>query len=426
MKSAPIATRRDFLTRGLGIAGIGLSLPNFLLRPALAATTAGDKIIVSLLLTGGPDGLAVVPPYTDDNYFRERKALALPATDVIKLNDRTALHPALAGFKSLYDEGRLAVVLGTGYPNFNLSHFSGRLIWEAGREGMPDIARPGDTGWLGRLVDHACLGNPDPSLNVAVGAGSHPLIIKGKDHPGIGFTSPDSFRFLGDRSPEGRKVYGKLNAPAAEMKEAMKDTAGADDLPFITRTAVDANDASARLGDLAAKYRTPVAYPDTDFGNSVKTIASFINGGLAARAYYAAQGIAVFGGYDTHADQPRRLAQLLGELSQTVTAFYKDLARCGNDQKVLTFTYSEFGRRVHENESGGTDHGLAQPMFLIGSGLKPGVHGTQPSLTDLDERGNLKMTLDFRSVYAAILDKWLKVPSETVLQGKYAPADCIA
>ncbi|MDP7305164.1 MAG: DUF1501 domain-containing protein, partial [Pirellulaceae bacterium] len=156
------------------------------------------------------------------------------------------------------------------------------------------------------------------------------------------------------------------------------------------------------------------------------TIAGLINGGLKGRAYYAAQGIAVFGGYDTHADQIRRLDLLLNELSETISAFYKDLGRCGNSERVLTFTFSEFGRRVPENYSGGTDHGLAQPMFLFGSGVKPGVHGKQPSLTDLDDRNNLKMQVDFRGVYASILEKWLGTPSEPILEKKYPPVDCIA
>jgi uncharacterized protein (DUF1501 family) len=177
---------------------------------------------------------------------------------------------------------------------------------------------------------------------------------------------------------------------------------------------------------LAVQYKTPVEYPDTQFGNSVKTIAAFINGGLGARAFYAAQGIAVFGGYDTHADQPRRLGQLLDELDGTVAAFYEDLARCGNANRVVTYTYSEFGRRAAENYSGGTDHGQAQPMFLFGPGVKAGVHSTQPSLKDLDERGNLKMTVDFRSVYAAILEKWLKVPTEVILGEKFQRLECIA
>jgi uncharacterized protein (DUF1501 family) len=422
-----IATRREFLTRGLGIVGIGLTLPDFMLRSALAGPKAAseERIVVSILLTGGPDGLSVAPPFTNDDYYKNRKVLAIQAKDALKLNEHIGLHPKLTGFKELYDAGRMAVVLGTGYPNFNLSHFSGRNIWEAGAEGVGDIPKSNATGWLGRFVDQSCANNPDPTLNVAVGAGSLPLIIRGKQHLGIGFSSPDSFKFRGESSEQGRRVYANLNQLPPEMA-ATKEALTTDDLQFLTRTAVNANEASAKLGELAETYQTPVTYPDTDFGASVKTIAGFINGGLPARAYYAAQGIAVFGGYDTHADQPRRLSQLLEELSQTMTAFYRDLDRCGNGKRVLTFSYSEFGRRVSENFSGGTDHGLAQPMFLLGGGVKPGVHGQMPSLTDLDERGNLKMTLDFRSVYAAILEKWLEVRSEPVLGRQFEPANCMA
>jgi uncharacterized protein (DUF1501 family) len=334
---------------------------------------------------------------------------------VLKLSDEVGLHPQLLHLKRMYDEGALAVVLGTGYPNFNLSHFTGREIWEAAKPGVR-TGKPGATGWLGRWVDYVCQ-DAAPTRNVAVGPGNLPLLVTGLAHPGLGFESPESFRFNGDTTERGRAAYSKLN----QMTQAPPD----DTLQFITRTAVDANAASAKLGDLAENYRTPVEYPDTQFGNSVRTIAGFINGGLQARAYYAAQGIAIFGGYDTHADQNRRLPQLLEELDTTLAAFYQDLARCKNHQRVLTFTYSEFGRRVAENYSGGTDHGLAQPMFVMGGGVKSGVYGRQPSLTDLDERGNLKMAVDFRSVYATILERSLNTPSEAILGGKYPLLDLI-
>lgn len=418
MTPCRITARREFLTQGLGIVGLGATLPNFLLRSALAASPAptDNPIVVALLLTGGPDGLSLAPPYADDHYYRHRKALGIPADGVLKLNDYVGLHPRLTFLKQLYEEGSFAAVLGTSYPNFNLSHFTGREVWEAAGTGVA-AGKPGATGWLGRWVDHACT-DADPTRNIAVGPGSLPLLITGLGHPGLGFVSPDSFRYEGDRSPRGLASFEKLNqmAPAADQ----------DALQFVTRTAVDANAASAKLGELAEGYQTPVEYPDTQFGSSVRTIAGFINGGLEARAYYAAQGIAVFGGYDTHADQNRRLPVLLGELNDTLAAFYQDLTRCGNARRVLTFTYSEFGRRVGENFSGGTDHGQAQPMFILGGGVQAGVYGSPPSLADLDERGNLRMTVDFRSVYATILEKYLRAPSKNILGGKYPLLDFIA
>ncbi len=418
-----IATRREFLTRGMGIVGVGCGLPNLLVRSALAGPkdASDDRIVVALLLTGGPDGLSLVPPYADDEYYVHRKVLRVPTKEVLKLNDEVGLHPQLPRIKKFYDRGDLAVVLGTGYPGFTLSHFVGREIWEAAKKGVR-LGQQGSTGWLGRFVDHACE-NPDPTLNVAVGSGRLPLLITGKEHPGIGFSSPDSFRFLGDRTTEGQALYRNLNK--MNKKSKMKEASTQADLQFITKTATNANAASERLGELSSHYKTPVRYPDTQFGQSMKTIAGFINGGLDARVYYAAQGIATFGGYDTHADQPRRLATLLNELDETMDAFYKDLARSKNADRVLAYTYSEFGRRVKENHSGGTDHGVAQPMFLFGPGVKAGVHGQMPSLTDLDKRGNLKTAIDFRRVYTAILEKWLKVPGKTILGKKYAPIDCI-
>lgn len=418
MNPIDLAARRSFLSRGLGIVGLGATLPNFLLRTALAAPekNANDRIVVSILLTGGPDGLSVVPPYADDEYYKKRPQLGLPAKDVLKLNDQVGLHPRLKGFKEMLDQGRLAVILGTGYPNFNLSHFTSRDFWESATS-KDQSGKAGATGWLGRYVDYACAKNLDPTLNIAVGPGRLPLIVTGRNHPGIGFETPESFRFSGLSSSDGQSLYRRLNELACVPS---------GDLQFVSQTAVNANAASSKLGELVSKYSTPIEYPDTQFAQSLRTIAGLIGGGLPARAYYAAQGIAVFGGYDTHAEQLRRLDQLLGELNDTLTAFYRDLDRQGNGNRVLTFTFSEFGRRVEENFSGGTDHGLAQPMFVMGAGVRAGVHGKQPSLTDLDERGNLKMQLDFRGVYAAILERWLNAPSEPILQGKYEPIDCIA
>jgi uncharacterized protein (DUF1501 family) len=414
-----LAARRDFLGQGLGIVGLGAALPHFLLRTALAGPTkpGDERIVVAILLTGGPDGLSLVPPYGDDQFYKKRPQLALPPSDVIKLNDQVGLHPRLRGFKEMMDQGRLATILGTGYPNFNLSHFTSRDFWESATS-KDQTGKAGATGWLGRYVDYACSDNLDPTLNVAVGPGRLPLIVTGRSHPGIGFETPESFRFSGLPSPDGQLLYHRLNELSAVRSQG--------DLQFVAQTAINANAASTRLGEIAGKYTTPVEYPDTQFAQSLRTIAGLIGGGLPARAYYAAQGIAVFGGYDTHAEQLRRLDQLLDELDVTLTAFYRDLQRQGNGDRVLTFTFSEFGRRVEENFSGGTDHGLAQPMFVMGAGVKAGVHGRQPSLTDLDERGNLKMQVDFRGVYAAILERWLGVPSEPILKGKYEPVDCIA
>jgi uncharacterized protein (DUF1501 family) len=422
-----IITRRDLLTGGLGLVGLGAALPNYLVRSALAAAGTprrSDRIVVSILLTGGPDGLSLVPPHGHKEYYDVRPKLAYRDAEVIKLNDQVGLHPRLTGFKRLLDEGKMALVQGTAYPNYNLSHFTARDYWEAANS--TDISgKAGAAGWLGRYLDQACCDQKGKILNVAVGAMRFPLTITSKVHSGIGFEKPESFRFEGLLTQRGREQYLKLNKGGKADAPAMPGAPPPADLPFVTQTALSANEASDLISRIAGDYKTPVRYPDTEFGSSIRAIAALINGGMPTRVYSAAQGMAVFGGYDTHADQIRRLDQLLGELNDTIVAFQADLARTGNDKRVLTYTFSEFGRRVAENYSGGTDHGLAQPMFLFGPGVKAGVHGKLPSLTDLDQ-GNLKMQVDFRGVYRTVLEKWLGVPAQPVLDKEYAPVDCMA
>ncbi|MCC6420949.1 MAG: DUF1501 domain-containing protein [Gemmataceae bacterium] len=419
MSSIQIATRREFLTRGLGLVGVGAALPNFLINSALAAPPANtrDRIVVALAQIGGHDGLSDVPPYGHDEYYRYRRATRITREEVIRLNNEVGLHPNLRGFREMLDQRSFAVVLGTGYPQYNLSHFVARDYWEAGRSGQT-TGRPGAVGWLGRYLDHAFRGVRDPKLGLAVGPGRLPLIVTGQEHPGVGFSSPESFRFNGERSERGLALYQRLNRTSPAPS--------GDDLQFVTQTAVNANESSQVILDMVNNYQTDVTYPDTEFGAALRTIAGCIGQGLSTRAYYAAQGIAVFGGYDTHAEQRPRHDRLMTELCDSVCAFYRDLRRQGNADRVLTFTFSEFGRRVPENYSGGTDHGLGQPMFLFGPMVRPGVHGTQPSLSDLDENNNLKVTVDFRRVYAAILDRWLGTSHEQILGARYPLIDCIA
>jgi uncharacterized protein (DUF1501 family) len=412
MSHLHIVTRRDFLTRGLGLVGIGAALPDFLLRTALAGPTdAGERILVVIQLSGGNDSLSTLVPHGHAEYGKLRKTTRIADSEVIKLNNELGLHPKLKGFKELLDEGAFAAVPGVGYPNPNFSHFTSTDIWHA----ADPRGRDARYGWIGRACDVGFKGNADPRLALAVGSGQAPFAIEGKEHFGLSFSRPESFRYKGDKGDKARaELYAKLNA--AQCQPA------ADTLSFVTQTAVNANACSEQIRDMAAAYKTPVEYPKGELATHLRTIAGLISAGLSTRIYYTFQG-----GYDTHADQRKGHDNLMAQLNDAVFAFQQDLAKHGQAKRVLTFTISEFGRRVSENGTEGTDHGAGSTAFLFGPGLKPGVHGAHPSLTDTigGGGGSLKHAVDFRSIYATAIEKWLGIPSEPVL-GKYPLLDIIA
>ena len=422
MSNIRITTRRELLTQGLGLVGVGAGavLPNFLMRTALAGPQAASdqRVLVMLQLSGGHDGLSAVVPYGDDGYGRNREASRIQENEVLKVNDYLGLHPNLAGFKDLLDDGAFAAVQAVGYPNPNLSHFTSMDIWHMG----DNEARSNSTlkesryGWVGKYADHAYKGNSDPKIAISLGSGRTPRALRGREHPGISFNQPQSFRYLGDRgNAERAEAYRKLN------KMTPKGLSNAQD--FVTQTALDANSSSTSIRELAEKYTSDVSYPTGRLAASLQTVASLIAGGLRPRVHYVFQG-----GFDTHFYQRARHDTLMTELSGAVSAFQQDLASQGNADRVLTLSFSEFGRRVTENGSQGTDHGTAGPMFLVGPGVKAGIHGDPPSLAeDKMVRGrNLQFNVDFRSVYANVLEKWLGCPSEPVLGGKFPLMDCIA
>ncbi|MBM3999633.1 MAG: DUF1501 domain-containing protein [Planctomycetes bacterium] len=419
-----IATRRSFLTRGLGVVGIAAGaravVPDFLVRTALAGdrSVSDQKILVVLQLSGGHDGLSAIVPYGDDAYAKNRQASRIPESDVLKIDDYSGLHPNLTAFKNLLDAGHFAAVQAVGYPTPNQSHFTSMDIWHlADNEARSNsTAKESRFGWIGRYCDLACKDAPNPPMAISLGTGQTPRALNGRLSPGISFSQPQSFRYLGDRGNKERaEAYGKMHETTP--------TGRSHALDFVTRTAIDANAASSAIRDLAGKYKTAVTYPNGSLAASLKTVAALVAGGLSTRVYYVFQG-----GYDTHFIQKSRHDALMAELGASVGAFQQDLASQGDAPRVLTMTFSEFGRRVTENGSQGTDHGIAGPMFLVGPGVKPGLHGEPPSLEPdrLVAGRDLQHKIDFRGVYAAVLEKWLGCPSEPVLGGTFEPVDCIA
>lgn len=423
-------TRREFLHRGLTLASASLTVPWFLsasadaiARPDGSATTSipgvpDERILVVVQLAGGNDGLNTVVPFGDPLYYRARPGLAIPADQVLRLGSGPTgggigLHPRLTGFKELYDEGQLAIIQGVGYPNPNRSHFKSMDIWHTA-----DTSGTGD-GWIGRYFDNQCAGEPGGCkghAGIAIGR-SAPLAMQGRQFQPISFESPELFRWTGlDLHKSMQPPYDKITSgggDGAVPAASAEDSAAS----FLTRTALDAQIASDRIRKAVAA-RSPVQYPGNRLAQQLAMVASMIRHGLETRVYYVSHT-----GFDTHAGQggiqgPH--GNLLDQLAQSVSAFYKDLKDSGNDGRVLTMSFSEFGRRVGQNGSGGTDHGTAAPMFLMGPMVKGGVIGNHPSLSNLDE-GDLKFGTDFRSVYTGILQDWMKADAQKVLGGRFTP-----
>jgi uncharacterized protein (DUF1501 family) len=430
-------TRRQFLRTSMLGAAASWTLPIFLEKTffaldamaadALTQTTTGKDgtILVVLQMAGGNDGLNLVVPYADDIYYRSRPKLGLPADKVLKLNSYAGLNGKLTGLKALFDEGHLSVVQGVGYPNPNRSHFRSTEIWQT----ASDADRNQSEGWLGRYFDNCCAG-ADPTVGVAIGE-EMPQAFAAKTPTGITFSQPEQFRWRPSEKVEGRmsaeeSFFRQLNGSGGGEETLLTASEGGSigaipgksktdlsTIDFLQRTALDAQLSSDKILAIARKYESNVPYPQGRLAASLSMTARMIAGGLPTRVYYVSQG-----GFDTHAGQVNAHERLMGELNDALSAFATDLKQQGNFDRVLLITFSEFGRRVVENANGGTDHGAAAPMFIVGGAVKPGLFGNYPSLSDLDY-GDLKFNTDFRSVYGTVLDEWLRAPSQVVLGRKF-------
>lgn len=417
-------TRRLFLQHGCALASIAATVPCFIERSALGmlgdpllASNPGvpdERILVIVQLGGGNDGLNTVVPYGSDDYYRARPQIGIRQPGAAAQNGQDSalaldgvrgvgLHPNLEGFKTLFDDGLLSVVQGVGYPNPNRSHFTSMDIWQTGR-----LDAKG-SGWIGRYFDNTCNGTPHPEGAIAIGRNA-PLALEGDIQKPVAFENASLFRW------NGQDLHGSLKDPYDTLNRTgsggfTPDT-GDTQKAFLMRTALDAQVSSDRIRAAVAKQPL-VPYPSNGLANQLKMIGAMIRDGMPTRVYYASMG-----GFDTHGGQLGTHANLMRQLGESVLAFQRDLKEQRNDARVTTMVFSEFGRRVKQNASGGTDHGTAAPMFLVGPNIRPGVWGNHPSLTDLDQ-GDLKFGVDFRSVYASLLEDWMKAPSEKVLRGKF-------
>jgi uncharacterized protein (DUF1501 family) len=403
MKDVLFSTRREFLKGGLTILSAAPTIPAFLSRAAFAMAEnrpeVDRRVLVVIQLAGGNDGLNTVAPIGNDAYYRLRPRIAIPARDAIRIEDGVGLHPQLGGFASMLDQGNLTIIQGVGYPNPNRSHFKSTDIWSTG-----DPRGRFKTGWLGRYFDNCCVGEDQTTRDLAISFSNElPLAMQGSKYLATTFQGPQMYQWLNPRNDRwAREAFEAFNAAPGESDPPS--------IAFLRRTALDAKISSEQLRR-AAKGDRPPDYPNHPFANQMAMAARMIAADLPTRIYYVS-----LGGFDTHANQQGPHQRLLGVLSQTVKAFFADLKKMGQSQRVLAITFSEFGRRVAENASGGTDHGTAAPMFLFGEALKGGLAGSAPSLSRLSG-GDLIHSVDFRSVYASVMEDWLEVRSRPVLGG---------
>jgi uncharacterized protein (DUF1501 family) len=389
-------SRRDFLKRS-SLLALAPTVPAFLARPARAAAPSKDgRALVVIQLDGGNDGLNTVVPFGDDNYARLRRALRVPTNELIKVSDGVGLHPSLKPVARLLEDGQLAVVQGVGYPNPNRSHFRSMAIWHTARF---DPEEHKGLGWIGRALDAGLAVRGGAPGSVFVGIESPPVALQGRRVPSSALARLEDFALSGE----------------ADASQAAAAPGDGDDLAdFVRRVTLDAYAAAAKVKE-AARAADGTGYPGGDLAGRLRLIARLLKSGYEARVFYALQT-----GYDTHAQQAVPHAGLLYDLAAALAAFFDDLRAAKLADRVAVLAFSEFGRTVKENASGGTDHGTAGPVLLAGPGVKGGLCGAAPSLTDLDA-GEPKMTTDFRRVYATVLEDWLGLPAREPVGGDFKP-----
>jgi uncharacterized protein (DUF1501 family) len=409
-------TRREFLglsSKGIGLLAFSRFAPDFLVQSTLAAAPAPEKdrtILVLVQLAGGNDGLNTLIPYEDADYYRLRPTLGIAKDKVLRASDTIGLHPVCGAMHTLFETGKLAMVQNVGYPNPNRSHFRSTEIWETAS--ASDEFAP--TGWVGRFLDNACAGVPTDShdpLAVHVTNGVPQSFMSARSHPTFGLVPGGGSR---RDNEETRKLLETMVAAAPSNEASANSNA-----TFLKQTLMDTLVTERKVQRVIGDYRPGAPYPGTPFAASLRNVAALVAAGMPTRVYFV-----TLGGFDTHSNQLSQHAALLTQVSDGLAAFQKDLESKKLDGQVTTMTFSEFGRRPNENESRGTDHGTAAPLFVMGSRVKGGLHGTAPSLK-LERNQDLTFTTDFRRVYATALERWLGCPADKVLGGRFEPVPFI-
>jgi uncharacterized protein (DUF1501 family) len=400
-------TRRRFLKQSILATAGTMLVPNFLKaleNPKAIARSSSDKILVVIQLSGGNDGLNTVVPYRNDLYYQFRPELAIPKEKVLKLSDDMGFHPALEKLKAVYDQGYLAVLNNVGYPNPDRSHFRSMDIWHTASNANEYL----NTGWIGRYLDASCR-----DCNIAHQAieidDTLTLALKGESIKGMAVLHP-------------KKVFDAVNHPFMKAIQHANQLNDVSDpaLHYLYKTMAETTSSADYIYQKSKIYKSAVAYASNEFSNRLKTIAQLIQSDTGTRVYYVS-----LSGFDTHVRQAQQHEKLLATYAEGVSTFINDLESANKMDDVLVMTFSEFGRRVSQNASGGTDHGTANNLFIISKSLqKKGIINDTPNLSQLDA-GDLIHQVDFRSIYATILHQWLEAPHEKILNGSFKLLDFI-
>jgi uncharacterized protein (DUF1501 family) len=398
-----LINRRKFLHVGSLATGT-LMLPKFLKAfEAPSVFADGNKVLVVLQLSGGNDGLNTVIPIRNDIYYRERPILAISKDKALVLSDEVGLHPSLTNLKALYDEGDMAILNNVGYPNPDRSHFRSMDIWQTGSNSNEYL----NSGWLGRYLDAQCSGCSKPTQVLEMDD-MLSLALSGEQMKGIALRDPKRL-YETSQDPFFKEILQagnneKADDPTSYLYKVMSETVSGADYIFQQ-----------------SKLRPSTSvYPNSEIGKNLKTIASLISSDINTRVYYVS-----LGSFDTHVGQQGKQEKLFSDLNDAIKPFVDDLKANHRFDDVMMMTFSEFGRRVSENGSGGTDHGTANNMFMISGGLKnKGVLNAMPDLSNLSE-GDLIQQLDFKRVYATLLNKWLQADDSKILGRKYEYLDFV-
>ncbi|MBO9729292.1 MAG: DUF1501 domain-containing protein [Chitinophaga sp.] len=399
-----ILNRRRFLQVG-SLASAAMMMPKFLKALERGALVPpGNKVLVVIQLSGGNDGLNTIIPYRNDIYYMMRPQLGIKKDVALRLDDNLGIHPALKGLKGLYDDGCLGILNNVGYPNPDRSHFRSMDIWHSASQSNEYWS----DGWIGRYLDAQCKGCDRPTQALEIDD-TLSLALKGHSDKGLAVTDP-------------ARLFGTSND--MYFKDLMRQRKPADDhhsnVDYLYKTMGETISSAAYIQQQFKTYKSTEAYPNTELGRNMRTIANLIMSDINTKVYYVSHG-----SFDTHVNQQDQQARLFGQLSDALTVFTGDLKKNNRFQDVVVMTFSEFGRRVSQNASGGTDHGTANNMFLVGGGLKqPGIINDGPDLMNLRE-GDLQYKVDFKSVYATLLNKWLGADDRAILRQEYSHMDFV-